>query len=126
MLTGSRDLKMVRKCLFSVLNYSIRFFYATKPASKLIGEMFKSGYIVRKLDLNEVLSNLAIEHKPDMFDVLLNIKLGKGAGIQITNSLLTQGKKGEDGLGYYNKGKRFNCQRIDGFKAANYFYKKFI
>lgn len=89
-------------------------------------EVFKSGGIMKKLYLNEALSKLASEYTPNMFDILQSIKLGKGGEIQITDPFLIQTEKREDGLGYYNEAKRFNCQRIDGFKAANYFYKKFI
>ncbi len=61
---------------------------------------------------------------PDIFDILLNTKPGKGGEIQITDALLKQAKNGKV-IAYKFKGTRFDCGSVDGFvKATNYFYNK--
>lgn len=61
---------------------------------------------------------------PNIFDILLNTKPGKGGEIQITDALLKQAKNGKV-IAYKFKGTRFDCGSVDGFvKATNYFYNK--
>jgi len=61
---------------------------------------------------------------PDIFDILREIKPGKGGEIQITDALLAQAKKGKV-VAYKFKGQRFDCGSVDGLvKATNYFYTK--
>lgn len=73
-------------------------------------------------------SNLAIIGRyiltPDIFNILREIKPGKGGEIQITDALLEQCKQGKV-VAYKFKGKRFDCGNIKGFlKATNYFASK--
>lgn len=73
-------------------------------------------------------SNLAIIGRyiltPDIFDILREIKPGKGGEIQITDALLEQAKIGKV-IAYKFNGKRFDCGSVDGFvQATNYFYDK--
>jgi UTP--glucose-1-phosphate uridylyltransferase len=73
--------------------------------------LYKIDDMVEKPDTSEAPSNLAIIGRyiltPDIFDIIRNIKPGKG-GVQITDALLEQAQNGMV-LGYKFKGKRFDC-----------------
>ena len=84
--------------------------------------------MVEKPNPKEAPTNMAIIGRyiltPDIFDILLNTKPGKGGEIQITDALLKQAKNGKV-IAYKFKGTRFDCGSVDGFvKATNYFYNK--
>ena len=73
-------------------------------------------------------SNMAIIGRyiltPDIFNILKNIKPGKGGEIQITDALLVQAKQGKV-IAYKFKGRRFDCGSIKGFlEATNHFAKQ--
>ena len=58
---------------------------------------------------------------PDIFEILKDIKPGKGGEIQITDALNIQAKKGKV-VAYKFKGNRFDCGSIKGYvDATNYF-----
>jgi len=60
---------------------------------------------------------------PDIFNILRNIKTGKGGEIQITDALLEQAKKGKV-IAYRFEGRRFDCGSVEGYvKAINHFAK---
>jgi UTP--glucose-1-phosphate uridylyltransferase len=84
--------------------------------------------MVEKPKKEDAPSNMAIIGRyiltPDIFDILKNLRPGKGGEIQITDALLTQAKKGHV-IAVKFKGDRFDCGSIDGYvKAINYFAKK--
>ena len=84
--------------------------------------------MVEKPDIDKAPSNLAAIGRyiltPDIFNILKNIKPGKGGEIQLTDAILTQAKRGMV-LAYKFKGKRFDCGNVSGFvEATNYFYEK--
>jgi UTP--glucose-1-phosphate uridylyltransferase len=83
--------------------------------------------MVEKPDIDKAPSNLAIIGRyiltPDIFDLLRNVKPGKGGEIQLTDALKVQAQKGLV-IAYKFKGKRFDCGSIDGFiKATKYMYE---
>ena len=74
-------------------------------------------------------SNLAIIGRyiltPDIFDIIRNVKPGKGGEIQITDAICEQAKR-RMVLAYKFKGRRFDCGSIEGFvEATNYVFQKF-
>ncbi len=77
--------------------------------------------MVEKPDIDKAPSNLAIIGRyiltPDIFDLLKDVKPGKGGEIQLTDALKIQAKKGLV-IAYKFKGKRFDCGSIDGFMEA--------
>ncbi|MBT6134710.1 MAG: UTP--glucose-1-phosphate uridylyltransferase, partial [Kordiimonadaceae bacterium] len=84
--------------------------------------------MVEKPDPKDAPTNMAIIGRyiltPDIFDILRNMKSGKGGEIQITDALLIQAKKGKV-IAYKFKGKRFDCGSIEGYvKASNHFAKQ--
>ena len=84
--------------------------------------------MVEKPDPKDAPTNMAIIGRyiltPDIFDILLNTKPGKGGEIQITDALLTQAKQGKV-IAYKFKGKRFDCGSVEGYiEATNYFAKQ--
>jgi len=84
--------------------------------------------MVEKPDVNKAPSNLAIIGRyiltPDIFDLLRNLKPGKGGEIQLTDAIKMQAKEGMV-IAYKFKGKRFDCGSIDGFiEATNYMYER--
>ena len=84
--------------------------------------------MVEKPNKEDAPSNMAIIGRyiltPDIFDILKNLRPGKGGEIQITDALLTQAKN-EQVIAVKFKGDRFDCGSIDGYvKAINYFAKK--
>jgi len=84
--------------------------------------------MVEKPEPENAPSNLAIIGRyiltPDIFDIIRDVKPGKGGEIQITDALLEQAKQGRV-IAYKFKGKRFDCGSVDGFvEATNYFYAK--
>jgi len=84
--------------------------------------------MVEKPDIDKAPSNLAVIGRyiltPDIFDLLRNIKPGKGGEIQLTDAIMEQAKEGMV-IGYKFKGRRFDCGSVEGFmKATNYFYEK--
>jgi len=97
------------------------------------GKEIESGVImvddmVEKPDVDKAPSNLAIIGRyiltPDIFDLLRNVKPGKGGEIQLTDAIRMQAKEGMV-IAYKFKGKRFDCGSIDGFiEATNYMYKR--
>jgi len=83
--------------------------------------------MVEKPESKDAPSNMAIIGRyiltPDIFNILKNIKPGKGEEIQITDALNVQAKKGKV-IAYKFKGKRFDCGSINGFvDATNHFSK---
>ena len=84
--------------------------------------------MVEKPEPKDAPSNLAIIGRyiltPDIFDIIRDVKPGKGGEIQITDALLEQAKQGKV-IAYRFQGHRFDCGSVDGFvKATNYFYEK--
>ena len=81
--------------------------------------------MVEKPEENDSPSNMAIIGRyiltPDIFNILENIKPGKGGEIQITDALNIQAKEGKV-LAYKFKGKRFDCGSIKGFIEANNYF----
>ena len=83
--------------------------------------------MVEKPSKNDAPSNMAIIGRyiltPDIFDILRNIKPGKGGEIQITDALLDQAKKGKV-IAYKFQGTRFDCGSVEGhIKATNHYAK---
>ncbi len=90
--------------------------------------IFQVTDMVEKPNKEDAPSNMAIIGRyiltPDIFDILKNLRPGKGGEIQITDALLTQAKNGHV-IAVKFKGVRFDCGSIDGYvKAINYFAKK--
>lgn len=90
--------------------------------------VYKVNDMVEKPDPKDAPSNLAIIGRyiltPDIFDIIQEVKPGRGGEIQITDALLEQATKGNV-IAYKFKGQRFDCGSVDGFvKATNYFYSK--
>ncbi len=81
--------------------------------------------MVEKPEEKDALSDLAIVGRyiltPDIFDILENMKKGKGGEIQITDALLELAKKGNV-LAVNFDGKRFDCGKIDGLMEANKYF----
>ena len=83
--------------------------------------------MVEKPSKNKAPSNLAIIGRyiltPDIFDILRNIKPGKGGEIQITDALLKQAMEGKV-IAFKFKGTRFDCGSVEGhIHATNHFAK---
>lgn len=100
--------------------------YGVIKGSNIEDDLIMVSDMVEKPSAKNAPSNLAIIGRyiltPDIFDVIENTKPGKNSEVQITDSLLTQAKKGMV-LAYKFKGKRFDCGSIDGFvEATNYVY----
>ncbi|MBA3025764.1 MAG: UTP--glucose-1-phosphate uridylyltransferase GalU [Sulfurimonas sp.] len=105
----------------------------TNKYGVVAGEVIEDGVLrvtdmVEKPEPEDAPSNLAIIGRyiltPDIFDIIKEIKPGKGGEIQITDALLEQAKQGRV-IAYKFKGKRFDCGSVDGFvEATNYFYAK--
>jgi UTP--glucose-1-phosphate uridylyltransferase len=81
--------------------------------------------MVEKPEEKNAPSNMAIIGRyiltPDIFEILKDIKPGKGGEIQITDALNIQAKKGKV-VAYKFKGNRFDCGSIKGYvDATNYF-----
>jgi UTP--glucose-1-phosphate uridylyltransferase len=84
--------------------------------------------MIEKPDKEDAPSNMAIIGRyiltPDIFEILQDLKPGKGGEIQITDALLTQAKQGKV-LAVKFEGDRFDCGDVNGYvKAINYFAKK--
>ena len=84
--------------------------------------------MVEKPDEKNAPSNMAIIGRyiltPDIFNILNNLKPGKGGEIQLTDALLVQAKQGNV-VGYKFNGRRFDCGSISGYlEASNFFAKK--
>jgi len=105
----------------------------TNKYGVVAGEFIEEGvmrvtHMVEKPEPADAPSNLAIIGRyiltPDIFDIIKEVKPGKGGEIQITDALLEQAKQGRV-IAYKFDGKRFDCGSVDGFVAAtNYFYAK--
>jgi UTP--glucose-1-phosphate uridylyltransferase len=105
----------------------------TNKYGVVAGEFIEDGvmrvtHMVEKPEPADAPSNLAIIGRyiltPDIFDIIKEVKPGKGGEIQITDALLEQAKQGRV-IAYKFDGKRFDCGSVDGFVAAtNYFYAK--
>jgi UTP--glucose-1-phosphate uridylyltransferase len=105
----------------------------TNKYGVIAGEEIEEGVLrvtdmVEKPEPEDAPSNLAIIGRyiltPDIFDIIKDVKPGKGGEIQITDALLVQAKQGKV-IAYKFKGKRFDCGSVDGFvEATNYFYAK--
>lgn len=83
--------------------------------------------MVEKPDVDKAPSNLAIIGRyiltPDIFELLKEVKPGKGGEIQLTDAIKMQAKEGMV-IAYKFKGKRFDCGSIPGFiEATNYIYE---
>ncbi|WP_024790800.1 MULTISPECIES: UTP--glucose-1-phosphate uridylyltransferase GalU [unclassified Lebetimonas] len=83
--------------------------------------------MVEKPDVDKAPSNLAIIGRyiltPDIFDLLRNVKPGKGGEIQLTDAIKMQANEGMV-IAYKFKGRRFDCGSIPGFiEATNYMYE---
>ncbi|MDC1450320.1 UTP--glucose-1-phosphate uridylyltransferase GalU [Candidatus Thioglobus sp.] len=83
--------------------------------------------MVEKPEPNNAPSNMAIIGRyiltPDIFNILREIKPGKGGELQITDALKLQAKKGKV-IAYKFSGKRFDCGSVNGFvSATNHFSK---
>jgi UTP--glucose-1-phosphate uridylyltransferase len=83
--------------------------------------------MVEKPDINKAPSNLAIIGRyiltPGIFELLKEVKPGKGGEIQLTDAIKMQAKEGMV-IAYKFKGKRFDCGSISGFiEATNYIYE---
>ena len=90
-------------------------------------DTFLVSNMVEKPNNNDAPSNMAIIGRyiltPDIFDILRNIKPGKGGEIQITDALLEQAKKGKV-IAFRFQGTRFDCGSVEGhIKATNHFAK---
>jgi UTP--glucose-1-phosphate uridylyltransferase len=101
--------------------------YGIIAGKKIENNVIMVDDMVEKPDIDKAPSNLAIIGryilKPDIFDLLRNLKPGKGGEIQLTDALKIQAKKGLV-IAYKFKGKRFDCGSIDGFiKATNFMYE---
>lgn len=84
--------------------------------------------MIEKPNPQDAPSNLAIIGRyiltPDIFEILKNIKPGKGGEIQITDALLNLAKSNQV-IAYKFRGTRFDCGGTEGYvKAINYFAKK--
>ena len=84
--------------------------------------------MIEKPNKEDAPSNMAIIGRyiltPDIFEILQDLKPGKGGEIQITDALLTQAKQGKV-LAVKFEGDRFDCGDVNGYvKAINYFAKK--
>ena len=98
----------------------------------IAGEEIEEGLIavsnmVEKPEPEDAPSNLAIIGRyillPEIFDILTDIRPGKGGEIQITDALLELAKQGKV-LAYKFTGKRFDCGSVDGYvEATRYFYE---
>lgn len=98
----------------------------------IAGEQIKEGLyqvtdMVEKPDVKDAPSNLAIIGRyiltPDIFEIIEATPPGKNDEIQLTDSLLTQAKKGCV-LAYKFKGRRFDCGSVEGFvEATNFVYE---
>jgi UTP--glucose-1-phosphate uridylyltransferase len=101
--------------------------YGIIAGKKIENNVIMVDDMVEKPDIDKAPSNLAIIGryilKPDIFDLLKNLKPGKGGEIQLTDALKIQAKKGLV-IAYKFKGKRFDCGSIDGFiQATNFMYE---
>jgi UTP--glucose-1-phosphate uridylyltransferase len=81
--------------------------------------------MVEKPEEKNAPSNMAIIGRyiltPDIFEILKDIKPGKGGEIQITDALNIQAKQGKV-IAYKFRGNRFDCGSIKGYvDATNYF-----
>jgi UTP--glucose-1-phosphate uridylyltransferase len=90
-------------------------------------DTFLVSNMVEKPNNNDAPSNMAIIGRyiltPDIFDILRNIKPGKGGEIQITDALLEQAKKGKV-IAFRFQGTRFDCGSVEGhIKATNHYAK---
>jgi UTP--glucose-1-phosphate uridylyltransferase len=85
--------------------------------------------LIEKPRKGEAPSNLAIIGRyiltPDIFEILKNIKPGKGNEIQLTDALISQAKQGNV-IALKFKGKRFDCGSIEGYVEATNHYAKNI
>lgn len=102
--------------------------YGVIKGKKIDNDIYMIEDMVEKPKPEDAPSNLAIIGRyiltPDIFDIIRETKPGINGEMQITDSLLTQAKKGMV-LAYKFKGNRFDCGSIDGYvEATNYFYKK--
>ena len=91
-------------------------------------DIYKVTDMIEKPSPEEAPSNLAIIGryilKPEIFNILRDLKPGKSGEIQITDALKTLAKD-EKVLAYKIKSQRFDCGSVEGFvSATNYFANK--
>ena len=91
-------------------------------------DIYKVTDMIEKPDSENAPSNLAIIGryilKPEIFNILRDLKPGKSGEIQITDALKTLAKD-EKVLAYKIKSQRFDCGSVEGFvSATNYFANK--
>ena len=103
--------------------------YGVIEGSEISEGLFKVSNMVEKPAPEDAPSNLAIIGRyiltPDIFDIIRNVKPGKGGEIQITDAICEQAKR-RMVLAYKFKGRRFDCGSIEGFvEATNYVFQKF-
>jgi UTP--glucose-1-phosphate uridylyltransferase len=94
-------------------------------AGEQIGEdLYRVNNMVEKPKPEDAPSNLAIIGRyiltPDIFDLIVQTKPGKGGEIQITDALMKQAEKGGV-IAYKFKGKRFDCGGAEGYIEATNF-----
>lgn len=129
----SQMVKMYEKYQCSIVAVEEIPLKDTNKYGVVAGEFIEDGVMrvtdmVEKPEPEDAPSNLAIIGRyiltPDIFDIIKDVKPGKGGEIQITDALLEQAKQGKV-IAYKFNGKRFDCGSVDGFVAAtNYFYAK--
>ena len=101
--------------------------YGVVAGTSLKDGLYRVDHMVEKPSKEEAPSNLAIIGRyiltPDIFDILRDIKPGKGGEIQLTDALQVQAQKGCV-MAYKFKGRRFDCGSVPGFvEATNYCYE---
>jgi UTP--glucose-1-phosphate uridylyltransferase len=83
--------------------------------------IYRVNDMVEKPSPSDAPSNLAIIGRyiltPDIFDILISTKPGKGGEIQITDALMEQALSGKV-IAYKFRGKRYDCGSIDGYVQA--------
>lgn len=83
--------------------------------------IYRVSTMVEKPSPVDAPSNLAIIGRyiltPDIFDILITTKPGKGGEIQITDALMEQARAGNV-IAYKFRGKRYDCGSIDGYVQA--------
>ncbi len=101
--------------------------YGVVAGTSLKDGLYRVDHMVEKPSKEEAPSNLAIIGRyiltPDIFDIIRDVKPGKGGEIQITDALQVQAQKGCV-MAYKFKGRRFDCGSVPGFvEATNYCYE---
>lgn len=101
--------------------------YGVVAGTSLKDGLYRVDHMVEKPSKEEAPSNLAIIGRyiltPDIFDIIRDVKPGKGGEIQITDALQVQAQRGCV-MAYKFKGRRFDCGSVPGFvEATNYCYE---